>query len=89
MLQRNLNKVALAGNDFIYSYARLLEQIDYYSLKPVGKSGQKVLIFSENLPEWIFTLYASWQDKVTVIPVDHMSGADELANIISDSDELE
>ncbi len=84
MLIRNSNKTALVGEGFSYSYDQLLEQIDYYAVKIIRKYGQKVLLFSENRPEWVFVLYAAWKNHCIVVPVDHLSTSEEVAFILSD-----
>jgi len=85
MLIRNLNKTALVGEGFSFDYQQLLEQIDYYTVKYINKQGKKVLLFSENRPEWVFVLYAAWKSRCIVIPVDHLSTSEEVAYILSDS----
>ncbi len=85
MLIKNLEKTAIAGKDYSISYSQLLGQIYRYSLLFGEQPSQKVLIFSENRPEWVFTLYAAWKNNAAVIPVDYMSSADELNYILNDS----
>lgn len=85
MLIRNIKKTALVGEGFSYDYEQLLEQIDYYAFKFIKNSGGKVLLLSENRPEWIFALYAAWKRNCIVIPVDHLSTSEEVAYILSDS----
>ena len=85
MLIRNIKKTALVGEGFSYDYEQLLEQIDYYAVKIIKNSGRKVLLLSENRPEWVFVLYAAWKKNCIVIPVDHLSTSEEVAYILSDS----
>jgi long-chain acyl-CoA synthetase len=85
MLIRNLKKTALVGEGFSFDYHQLLEQIDYYAVKFIRNRGQKILLFSENRPEWIFVLYAAWKTNGIVIPVDYLSTPEEVAFILSDS----
>ncbi|MFO7656247.1 MAG: AMP-binding protein [Bacteroidales bacterium] len=85
MLIKNINKIAFRGKGFSFTYPQLLTQINHYASFFSGNPGQKVLIFSENRPEWVFALYAAWKNHAIVVPVDAMSAADELAYILSDS----
>ena len=85
MLINNLEKEAFAGRDFSLTYSGLISQIEYYSSLFSNKPGQKVLVFSENRPEWVFALYAAWLNNSVVIPVDYLSTIDEVAYILSDS----
>ncbi|MBN2612066.1 MAG: AMP-binding protein [Bacteroidales bacterium] len=85
MLIKNINKTAFTGKDFSFTYPQLLRQINHYASLMPGKPGQKVLLFSENRPEWVFALYAAWKNNAVVVPVDAMSAPDEVAYILGDS----
>lgn len=75
---------ALVYRDTVFSYADLLSQVNTYSeiIRPF-KAG-KVMIFSENRPEWIFAFYGAWLQGSVVVPVDIMSTAPELKYMIED-----
>jgi len=50
----------------------------------IPEETERVLIFSENRPEWIFALYAAWSSGCAVVPVDYQATVDEVAFIVED-----
>jgi long-chain acyl-CoA synthetase len=77
------NKTALILPDRTLTYAQLLTAVHgFATLFPTET--QRVLIFSENRPEWVYTFYAAWHNQSTVVPVDYLSTAEEIAFIIKD-----
>ncbi|MGC9365342.1 MAG: AMP-binding protein [Fidelibacterota bacterium] len=74
---------ALVWKDDTYSYQDLLHHVDHYAtLFPVKTN--KVAIFAENRPEWIFAFYAAWKNNATVVPIDFLASAEEVAFILND-----
>lgn len=84
MLINNIEKTAFKGKDFSFTYTQLLNRIDQFS-EILSVKDSRIIIFSENRPEYIFALYAAWKNNCTVIPVDYLSTPDELAYIINDA----
>jgi long-chain acyl-CoA synthetase len=84
MLLRNYEKIALKWKDREVSYAELLNEATRYS-KLFTDTTQRVLIFSENRLEWIYSFYGSWKNNCTVIPVDYLSTVEEVTYIVQDS----
>ncbi len=83
MLLRNYKKTALKWKDQEVSYADLLQEAVYFSgLFP--DTAERVLIFSENRPEWIYSFLGSWKNNCTVIPVDYLSTVEEVTYIVKD-----
>ncbi|HLO57455.1 MAG TPA: AMP-binding protein [Bacteroidales bacterium] len=80
-----LEKDALVGKNLSLTYSQLLNQIEHFSsvLPPV--KGERVIIFSENRPEYIFALYAIWKREGIAVPVDVMSTQHDVSYIISDA----
>jgi len=78
-------KAALVGKDIHLTYSRLLAQIDHYANLLGEVRNQRIVIFSENRPEWIMALYAIWKNGATVIPIDVMSSQEDVAYILQDS----
>ncbi len=84
MLKNLGNKTAITyGTDHI-SYGQLMGKIgqfaELYNLAP----GDKVAIFMENRPAWIYSFYSVWKNKNIAVPVDYLATADEVAFILSD-----
>ena len=48
------------------------------------KQGEKCIIFSENREEWIYSVFAIWQKRSIVVPVDATSTVSDLAYILND-----
>ncbi len=81
---RDYKKTALKLNAKNISYAKLLREMSRYAdLFP--DSTKRVLIFSENRLEWIYSFYGSWKNNCTVIPVDYLSTVEEVTYIVQDS----
>ncbi len=78
------NKPALAFKNQIYSYQELLQHAGAYASLLKSYNPRKVIIYSENRPEWLFSFFGSWLQKAIVVPVDVMSTALELNYIIGD-----
>lgn len=79
-------KTALVWNNDNISYKELFENINKYSELYEGNNYEKVAIYSENRPEWIYAFYAAWNNNCINIPIDFMSTPDETAYILNDSD---
>jgi long-chain acyl-CoA synthetase len=75
---------ALVGKNLSISYDLLLSQIGNYAalLKPIHS--QRIVIFSENRPEWIYALYAAWKKGSTIVPIDVLSSREDVAYILHD-----
>lgn len=78
------DKTALIYAGEKISYNQLLHHIDVFSsLLEVSKE-DKVAIFSENRPEWIYTFFAVWKKAAVNVPIDFMSNQEELLYILQD-----
>ena len=78
------NKIAIIAGDKNISYKELIQNVtSVAALLPVGDGG-KCVIFSENRTEWAYSLFAIWQKKGIVVPVDATSTVSDLAYILKD-----
>jgi long-chain acyl-CoA synthetase len=77
------SKAALIWGDEPIGYQELLQRIHSWSQR-LGRSGERVVIMSENRPQWIYAAYAVWSSGNVLVPVDAMSTAPEVAYILSD-----
>jgi long-chain acyl-CoA synthetase len=84
-LIRASEKTAMVGKDLKLTYNQILQSISEYSSFIPGVKGQRIIIYSENRPEWVFSLFATWEKESIVVPVDTMSTVDDVAYIINDS----
>lgn len=75
---------AIIWQDATISYSELLKQAAHYASLFPAESTDKIAIFSENRPEWTYALYAGWKNDTTVVPIDFMATADEVAYMLND-----
>ncbi len=84
-LIQNSSSTAMASLDFTYTYTDVLKRACAMSQK-IGQNAEKIAIFAENSPEWVFALYGAWNSNATVIPIDAKSSVDEVEFILSDAE---
>ncbi|MCK5111155.1 MAG: AMP-binding protein [Arcobacteraceae bacterium] len=81
----NFGKTALIFNDKKISYKEVIEKIGaFYSLLDIPK-GEKVALFCENRPEWIYSLFTTWQKEAVCVLIDYLSNQEEVSYILNDS----
>ncbi|MBR3938566.1 MAG: acyl--CoA ligase [Bacteroidales bacterium] len=82
---KDRNKIALTYKGQTYTYKQILQYskiyCDAFSLE---KTPEKVLICSDNSPEWCFALYGALRAKAVVVPVDTQSTKNEIEYVIND-----
>ncbi|MGB9766522.1 MAG: AMP-binding protein [Sulfurihydrogenibium sp.] len=77
-------KTALIYAGESISYRQLLDYVEFFSsLLDINKD-DKVAIFSENRPEWIYSFFAVWKRGGINVPVDFMSNEEDLLYILQD-----
>ncbi|MDR0206307.1 MAG: AMP-binding protein [Bacteroidales bacterium] len=83
---KNLPKTAIVFRGVTYSYTQLLQYIEKYSqtFQSKGKAPEKVMIFSDNCPEYYFVTYAAFRCNACVVPVDMQSTPKEISNILDE-----
>ena len=77
-------KTALIYRGEEISYRDLISKIDSMATLVDILPGDRVAIFSENRPEWIYAFFAVLKRGGIVVPIDFMSTPDELLYIIKD-----
>jgi long-chain acyl-CoA synthetase len=78
------DKPALITKDQMVTYRELFKKIQNYARIFSAKGYEKIAIFSENRPEWIYSFFAAWQNDAIVVPVDFLSSAEDAAYILND-----
>jgi long-chain acyl-CoA synthetase len=73
------------GKNINLTYNQLLSQTEQYATLLKDMVNQRMIIFSENRPEWIYALYAGWRKGATIVPVDVMLTQEDVDYIVSDS----
>lgn len=80
--KREKNAIVFRNNT--YTYNKLLQYSQCYSEKFKNYNPQRILIFGDNCPEWIFAFYGILRCNAIAIPVDSQSTANEVAYVIKD-----
>ncbi len=84
MFLKTSNKLAISYKERKYTYEDVLSVVKHYASLYNSETTNKVAIFSENRPEWIFSYYSAWYNQATNVPIDCMSVADEVAYTLDD-----
>lgn len=79
------DKPALVTKEHTYSFAELNIMIQRYAAAFRNVECDKVAIYAENRPEWIFAFYAGWLNGKIVIPIDSKASVDDVAYVLNDS----
>lgn len=74
---------SLAWEDEQLSYTEMLRRVRAWKSQ-VQVAGGPVVVFGENGPAWVLAAYAIWAAGSVLVPVDHMSTAEELAYVLDD-----
>ncbi|MFH0880810.1 MAG: AMP-binding protein [Lentisphaerota bacterium] len=85
LLLSDHHKEAIFWKDQAFSFSDVLAQSAAWAGRYSSQPGQRVAIFAENRPEWIFVLYSAWRHHSIVVPIDQMSSAPEVAFILRDA----
>lgn len=83
---RPLPKTAIYWKDSEISYADLLAHSAALASLYFSAPGERVVVFSENRPEWVTALFSIWRNRCTLVPVDSYSPANELAYILGQTE---
>ncbi len=85
MIKNHGEKTAISFGSNQITYKHLFGKIEKFSsLYDLGK-GERVVIFSENRPGWIYAFYSVWMKSAVAIPIDYLSTIPEVVNILKDS----
>ena len=82
MFLKKIEKEAIVNAQLSISYSVLGSKVQLYS--SLYTTVDKVGIFSENRPGWIYSFYSAWNNNALVVPVDFMSTVSEVAYILND-----
>jgi long-chain acyl-CoA synthetase len=81
---KDYNKTALIHRGIEISYAQVISAVkDTASVYQLPK-GERAAIFSENRPEWVYSLFSVWEKSGIAVPIDYLSPADEVVYILND-----
>ncbi len=79
-------KTAFINGGQEISYTDLRENISSFAGLTDILPGERVLICSENRPEWVYALHGAWQRGGVVVPVDYMSSVEEILYILKETE---
>jgi long-chain acyl-CoA synthetase len=79
------DKTAIISGTEKISYRDLFDKIGGFSSLFAGRKYDKVAMFSDNRPEWIYSFFAGWKNNCTVVTVDCMASVDDVSYILNDS----
>ena len=81
----NQEKPAIITKGYTYTFFEVEMRVQQYAKMFRNIEGDKIAIYSENRPEWIFAFYAGWLNGKIVVPIDHTASIDDLAYMLNDS----
>ncbi|MGL6099143.1 MAG: AMP-binding protein [Fusobacteriaceae bacterium] len=81
----NRKKTAIIFNETEYSYAQFINGAKYYGSKLNIEKDDRVVIFSENRPEFIYAFFAIWDREGVAVNLDAGYTAEQLVYAIKDS----
>ncbi len=84
MLKGINEKIAIYEGSHEITYGNLKKEINRYSTLFEDLSGYRIAIFAENSLDWIYAFYAIWKNQNIPVPIDYMSGIDDVAFILND-----
>ena len=84
MIHNNGSKTALITADIAISYNRMQTMVSGFAELYKDISPEKVVIFSENRPGWVYAFYSAWANGAIAVPIDFMSSPDDIAYILND-----
>lgn len=82
---KDYGKTALILDEVKISYSEVIENKNKLSTLIKSAAGERVVIISENRFEYIYSVYAIWQNNSTPVPVDYLSSEEEIRYILNDS----
>lgn len=80
------NKTSLIFNDVDYSYKDLLVSAKYLGEMLNIEKDDRVVIFSENRPEFIFAFFGVWEKEGISVNIDGGYTSDQVAYVLKDSE---
>lgn len=80
----NKEQLAIITKTSKFTYNELNENINKYASLFQNKNTDRIAIFSENRPDWIFSFYAGWKNNCTIVPIDYMASNGDVTFILND-----
>ena len=77
---------AIFWKDSVITRSDLLAHSSALASLYFSAPGERIVVFSENRPEWISALCSIWRNRCVIVPVDAFSPADELSYILAQTE---
>ncbi len=74
---------ALLWNQDAVTYEQLLRRAEAWSRRLLRRD-ERVVVLSENRLEWVYAAYGVWAARKVLVPLDHLSSAEEVAYVLED-----
>lgn len=84
MISKNYDKLAIAYGEKRYTYSDLRKLSKAFSQQYKSNKDDKISIYAENRPEWIFAFYSIWIRESIPVPIDYLSTPKEVSYIVND-----
>ncbi len=75
-------KTALVYDGRNISYSDLVNGIFSFSSRYSVSEGDRVAVFADNSPEWIYAFYSAWVHKAVAVPLDSSMSRDEFVFVL-------
>ncbi len=85
MLLKHKEGTAIRFQNQGISFSDLFSKIHFVSNLYKVNKGDRVVVFSENRPGWIYAFYSAWQNEAIALPIDYLSSSKEVKYILEDS----
>ena len=82
----NRKKTAIIYNDIEYSYRDVINSAKCYSSLISIEKDERVVIFTENRPEFIYAFFAIWDKEGIAVNIDGSYEVEQVAYVLKDSD---
>jgi long-chain acyl-CoA synthetase len=83
-VMEGIDKTAIIYGEERIAYSELADMIRRYSTLFNCAKGERVAIFAENRPEWVYAFYASWSKGCVNVLIDMFSTDAEVSYILTD-----
>lgn len=85
MLLDHQGGIAIQYKNNSISYSHLISKVFQFSELYEINAGERVVVFAENRPAWLYAFHSIWQNSGIGLPIDFHSTAKEIAYILNDS----
>lgn len=85
MFLKHTDSIAIQYKNESISYEHLISKTHQFASLYQIKADDRVVIFSENRPSWIYAFHSIWHNSGIALPIDHLSTSKEISYILKDS----